>query len=129
MSTAEEAKPLTLDEIAALKSPAMEMGERSIIQREVRMGREPIARILEYHVDMRPRLLATIEARDQRIAALVSALKPLAEFIRAFDAKPINLADEFYAIHAGTEWEASLRLSDLRKANATLTAEEKRSEQ
>lgn len=50
-------------------------------------------------------------------AALRAALAPFVKFIDAWDAKPINrTADEFYGIHTGTEWEASLKLSDLRKA-------------
>ena len=42
------------------------------------------------------------------------AAKGLIHFIDQYDRKPIRTADEFYGIHAGTEWEAVLRLSDLR---------------
>lgn len=48
---------------------------------------------------------------------LREALKPFAQFVERFDNKPLRtLDDELYAIHVGTEWEASIRLSDFRKA-------------
>ena len=63
---------------------------------------------------------------QQRLAALEAALRPFAKFAEAFDAKPIaRLDDEFYAIHTGTQWEASLRLSDCRAARAALAPPER----
>ena len=60
---------------------------------------------------------------------LVEALKPLVAFITQFDRKPLGqIADEFYGIHTGTEWEASLRLSDLRKLREALSAYEGKGE-
>lgn len=47
---------------------------------------------------------------------MVEAMKPLVDFIEAFERKPLGqIDDEFYGIHAGTEWEASIRFSDFRK--------------
>jgi hypothetical protein len=47
-------------------------------------------------------------------ARLRAALKPFAEFAKAFDAKPMmGTADEVYSIHCGTQWEAYLRLLGL----------------
>ena len=73
-------------------------------------------------------LKARFDAVDahQRIAVLEAALRPFAKFAEAFDAKPIaRLDDEFYAIHTGTQWEASLRLSDCRAARAALAPPER----
>jgi len=50
-------------------------------------------------------------------ARLRAALKPFADFAKAFDAAPLRgIADEVYGIHMGTQWESSLRLSDCRAA-------------
>ena len=58
---------------------------------------------------------------EARIAQLQQALAPFAAFAKAWDAKPLSaLGDEFYGIHTGTEWAASLRLSDVRRARAVL---------
>lgn len=47
---------------------------------------------------------------------LREAVKPIVEFIRRFDAKPVpQNFDEFYGIHSGTEHEATLKLSDMRR--------------
>src|SRR5262245_11996728 len=52
---------------------------------------------------------------------LREALEPFAKFAEAFDAQPIRgLHDEMYNIHTGTQWEASLRLSDCRRASHVL---------
>jgi hypothetical protein len=48
------------------------------------------------------------------------ALESVAKFIEAYDKMPVKMHDEFYGIHTGTEWEASLRLSELRKASKAL---------
>jgi hypothetical protein len=54
---------------------------------------------------------------QEQVALLTAALRPFAAFGKAFDAKPMRgIADEVYAIHAGTQWAASLRLSDCRRA-------------
>ncbi len=52
---------------------------------------------------------------------LKQALEPVAKFIEAFDRKPIKMHDEFYGIHTGTEFEASLKLSDLRAIATALS--------
>lgn len=60
--------------------------------------------------------------REAAIAPLAEAIGPLIAFIDAFDAKPLSgMADDFYSIHMGTEWGASLRFSDLRNARAALS--------
>jgi hypothetical protein len=60
------------------------------------------------------------DSLNNRINKLETALAPFVEFINKFDQKPIRCDDEFYAIHVGTEWEASLKLSDLRAAREAL---------
>lgn len=67
-----------------------------------------------------------LSAENTRLRALVGeakeVLKPVVVFIKAFDAKPISqVGDGFYGIHAGTEFEATLHLSDLRAASSLLT--------
>jgi hypothetical protein len=57
------------------------------------------------------------------LTRMEDALQPFADFIEKFDEKPLRLDDEFYAIHVGTEWEARLKLSDLRKAKEVLHEE------
>jgi hypothetical protein len=43
------------------------------------------------------------------------AVERVRHFVAMLDAKPLRgIDDEFYNIHTGTEWAASLRLSDLR---------------
>lgn len=69
-------------------------------------------------------LASLYDEANHEIARLRAALAPFAAFAAAFDAQPLsNLVDEFYAIHTGTKWEASLRLSDCRKARAALGAQ------
>ena len=59
--------------------------------------------------------------KKERLDAAASALEPFAHFFEQFSKKPISqLDDEFYMIHAGTEWEASLRLSDMKLAAEAL---------
>ena len=55
-----------------------------------------------------------------------AALRPFAAFIDAYERKPVKWDDEFIAIHVGTEFEATLKLSDLREARAALRAMEER---
>lgn len=56
-------------------------------------------------------------------AALVEALEPFANFFEKFSAKPLRgIGDEFYGIHTGTEWAASLLLSDMKRAAEALAA-------
>lgn len=67
---------------------------------------------------------ARIAALEAQVAALAGALRPFAQFIDQWEQKPLaGMADEFYAIHTGTEWEASLRRSDCLTARAALTAD------
>lgn len=47
---------------------------------------------------------------------LMEAVKPFVHFINQFDRKPLlKLDDQFYGIHNGTEFEANLKFSELRK--------------
>lgn len=58
---------------------------------------------------------------QKQVALLTAALRPFAAFGKAFDAKPmLGIADEVYAIHTGTQWAASLRLSDCRRAQTLI---------
>lgn len=70
------------------------------------------------------RARAEEERYRKRVERLEAALRPFAEFVKAFDAKPLRgIADEFYTIHSGTENEASLSLAQCRAALAALEAE------
>ena len=60
-----------------------------------------------------------------RTRELEAALKPFADFAEKLDAKlaakPMrSLGDNFYGIHIGTDFEAELTLTDLRRARAAL---------
>ena len=60
---------------------------------------------------------------ERRLASAVEALRPFALFAEKWDAQPLrNIDDEFYSIHTGTQWAASLRLGDCRKARTALAA-------
>jgi hypothetical protein len=62
-----------------------------------------------------PELLEMARKLQAENDRLREAAKPIADFITAFDAKPLRqVVDEFYGIHAGSEWEASIRLSHFR---------------
>jgi hypothetical protein len=62
------------------------------------------------------------EADAARVAA-ERALEPFAEFARQWNRQPMKgMADEFYCIHTGTEYEASLKRSDLQRAADVLAA-------
>lgn len=51
------------------------------------------------------------------------ALRPFATFAAKWDAQPLKgIADEFYAIHTGTPYEAALTLTDCRAARTLVTA-------
>ena len=70
-----------------------------------------------------------LEQKNVRIAELEAALKPFADFAEKLDAKlaakPMrSLGDNFYGIHIGTDFEAELTLTDLRRARAALAAYE-----
>lgn len=61
-------------------------------------------------------LLKALEASEE-------PLNHIAQFVNQFDRQPIGKThDEFYGIHTGTEFEASLKLSEFRKAFAALKA-------
>jgi hypothetical protein len=62
-----------------------------------------------------------VEASNDLVGEMEKALEPFAAFIDAYERKPVKWDDEFISIHVGTEFEAGLRLSDLRKARATLS--------
>ena len=61
------------------------------------------------------------EAERSGKAKLVEALRPFEAFAKAFDRKPVKgLGDDLYSIHPFSEFEASIRLSDLRRARAAI---------
>jgi hypothetical protein len=71
-------------------------------------------------------LRSEIAALRSALALAREALGPFAKFVERFDAMPIRKQDDvLYGIHTGTEWEAEIRLSDLRKARALLAPEPK----
>lgn len=54
--------------------------------------------------------------------ALAEALEPFAHFIEQWNKKPLGFdVDDIYSIHSGTEWEASITISNLQRALAALT--------
>lgn len=60
-----------------------------------------------------------------RAKRMEEALRPFAAFAEAWESKPLSgMDDGVYRIHAGTEWEGVLRLSDCRKAREALKAKE-----
>ena len=64
-----------------------------------------------------------ITALRQRVAEAEAALEPFAHFWRQWERQPMRgLDDEFYCIHTGTEWEASVRRSDCKRAAEVLDA-------
>ncbi|WP_186214720.1 hypothetical protein [Burkholderia gladioli] len=57
------------------------------------------------------------ERLKARIRELEAALMPFATFSQAYDRKPLRgMHDEFYSIHAGSEFEAGVRFSDCKRA-------------
>lgn len=70
------------------------------------------------------RRLASALIHKLKVRELREAAEPIVEFIDKFDAKPIRMHDEFYAIHVGTEWEARLRLSDFARLRSALALTE-----
>ena len=63
-----------------------------------------------------------VERLRARCEELEGALRPFAEFARAWDAKPLlGMHDDVHTIHGGTEWAATIRLSDCRAAARALT--------
>jgi hypothetical protein len=57
----------------------------------------------------------------------MSAQNRVSHFLAMWDEKPLRGPDndELYGIHVGTEWEAMLRISDLRKLSARVSELEK----
>jgi hypothetical protein len=63
------------------------------------------------------------QSAEAQLSLAVEALRPFAEFSAALKAKPLRgVDDEFYGIHTGTEWEASLRFSQIHAAAAFLSS-------
>lgn len=61
------------------------------------------------------------EQLKARIRELEAALMPFATFAEAYDRKPLRgMHDEFYSIHAGSEFEAGVRFSDCKRAALAL---------
>src|SRR6476660_3207273 len=78
----------------------------------------------DYPVQIEAReLTALFDQLDQQaetIQRLETALRPFATFAEKWNAKPlVGIHDEFYSIHAGEDG-ATLRLSDCRRALASL---------
>lgn len=65
------------------------------------------------------RLLAGLAKGEADRAALVEALEPFARFGDMLAAKPLG-GRGGYSIHIGTEWEATIRPSDLSRVRAAL---------
>lgn len=58
-----------------------------------------------------------IAVLEQQNTTMREALQPFARFFDMWSARPLRgIDDEFYCIHTGTEWEASIRISDMQKA-------------
>lgn len=54
-------------------------------------------------------------------AALRRALQPFAYFARQWNRQPLlDIADEFYSIHTGTQYAASLKISMMERARLVL---------
>lgn len=76
-------------------------------------GREVCIDICSGRPEDRRKVLALLA----QVQEIVKAMEPLARFAAAFDAKPLRQTnDVLYGIHAGSEHEADVRLSDLRRA-------------
>ena len=61
----------------------------------------------------------TVALREN--AKMAEALRPFAHFWRQWERQPMRgLDDEFYVIHTGTDYEASLRRSDCEAASDLL---------
>lgn len=77
-----------------------------------------------FHIDASIELTQiqdALDAKDREIARLRDALKPFAFFAEQWERRPLRgIADELYGIHAGTEFEAGIRLADCRKAREAL---------
>lgn len=82
------------------------------------LGNQPI------ETTFKAQLLAIARlAYEQRAenAELREALRPVQHYVAMRDAMPIRgLSDDIHSIHAGTQWEASLSLTDLRAVVAIL---------
>lgn len=66
-----------------------------------------------------------VECRELRVQndKLRRALQPFAEFAKQYARKPMRQQhDILHAIHAGTEWEAEIRISYCEEARACLAA-------
>lgn len=84
---------------------------------EPKQLRADLAWLLSLLSDLREQL----GRAQEEAAAMREALHPFAEFATMWDAKPLRgTADAFYGIHHGTEWEATLKVSDCRKAAKVL---------
>lgn len=59
-----------------------------------------------------------------RLERIEKALEPIMHYIKMREEKPFRgLSDDVHMIHGGTEWEAVLRLSDLRKLATAIGGE------
>jgi len=99
---------------AALKGePASEPSDAS------KYGRQHLSEML---ISVRAELDAQLAASEARVAELEAAVAPVLHFLACWEAKPLGGAgDEFYSIHVGTEWGATLSLEQFRAIRAALT--------
>ncbi len=79
-----------------------------------------IERIDHIHQVLCPGRIATWQQRGTQAETaaelLVKACEPFIHFITQFERQPLAKShDEFYGIHGGTQYEATLRLSDMKK--------------
>ena len=95
-----------LEQLAAFAIPhgyVMQFDAISALAAALRAAHEENARLLEENTRLR------------------EALGPFAMFAEKWDAKPMyRLHNVLYRIHFGTEWQAELRLSDMRRARQAL---------
>lgn len=58
-----------------------------------------------------------VAALTAKLDAAWAALKPFDHFAKQFDAMPLGRIDNvFYTIRTGTEWEAELKVTDMKRA-------------
>ena len=72
-----------------------------------------------YDIDELIRATEKVERYEKALRKAFEALAPFAFFADQFERKPLyKVANEFYGIHFGTEWEASLSHSQTRAARS-----------
>lgn len=87
--------------------------ERSIAGTNVEIGGElqlPVGRLM-WCLD------GVLSAESPEVADALAACRPFANMADQFDRQPLSkIGDDFYGIHAGTPYEASISWTDCRRA-------------